>query len=64
MLDRLRRAMSLAGLAIGLLAMAVLTALTNTMSVLITLTIVSMIIFEVALIGIREHRRGAVQHAT
>jgi hypothetical protein len=56
--------MSLAGLAIGLLAMAVLTALTNTMSVLITLTIVSMIIFEVALIGIREHRRGAVQHAT
>jgi hypothetical protein len=62
MLGRLRRGLSLAGLALGLLAVAVLLALTNTMSIVITLTIVSMILFEVVLIGFREHRREAVQH--
>ena len=48
----------LAGL--GLLALAVLLALTNTISVVITLAVVGIVLYQLVLIGIREHRREAV----
>ena len=60
LVDRLRRTFWLLTGGLGLLAMAVMLALTNTMSVVITLAIVSVVIYQVVLLGIREHRREAV----
>lgn len=60
MMDRLRRGLGIAALAVGLLAVAVLLALTDTISIVITLSIVSMILYQVILVGLREHRRAAV----
>jgi hypothetical protein len=59
-MDRVRRGLGLAALALGLLAVAVLLALTDTISIVITLVVVSMILYEVVLVGMREHRREAV----
>jgi hypothetical protein len=60
LLDRLRRGAWLAAGGLCLLVMAVLLALTNTMSVVITLTVVAMVVYELVLVGVREHRREAV----
>ncbi len=60
LVDRLRRCLWLAAGGLGLLALAVLLALTDTMSIVITLTIVGMVIFEVVMVGLREHRQEAI----
>jgi hypothetical protein len=57
---RLRRGLWLGAFAAGLLAMAVLLALTNTLSIVITLAVVVMVVYEVVLIGLREHQKEAV----
>jgi hypothetical protein len=57
---KLRRGMWLGVIAAGLLATAVLLALTNTLSIVITLTVVIMVVYEVVLLGVREHQKEAV----
>jgi len=58
--DKLRRGLWLTAACIGLLAMAVLLALTDTISIVITLVVVGLVLFEVARLGLREHRQEAV----
>ncbi len=57
--DRLWRGLSVAGVCVGLLALAVLMALTNTASVLISLAVVGVIAIEVGRVGLREFRKEA-----
>jgi len=57
--DRLRRGLSVAGVCLGLLTLAVLMALTNTASVLISLAVVGVIAIEVGRVGLREFRKEA-----
>jgi hypothetical protein len=56
-LDRLRRGLSATAVCLGLLVLAVLMALTNTASLVITLAVVGMIATEVGRVGLREFRR-------
>ncbi len=56
-LDRLRRGLSVTAVCLGLLVLAVLMALTNTASLVITLAVVGMIATEVGRVGLREFRR-------
>ena len=58
--ERLRRGVWILAAALSLLALAVLLALTNTISVVITLAVVGIVLHQLVLIGIREHRREAV----
>jgi len=55
--DRLRSGLSVAGVCLGLLTLAVLMALTNTASVLISLAVVGVIAIEVGRVGLREFRK-------
>jgi hypothetical protein len=56
--DRLRRGLSVAGVCLGLLTLAVLMALTNTASVLISLAVVGVIAIEVGRAGLRRQPSG------
>jgi hypothetical protein len=56
---RLRRGLSVAAVCLCLLASAVLMALTNTASLVITLAVVGVIAIEVGRLGLREFRREA-----
>ena len=55
--DRLRRGLSVAGVCLGLLTLAVLMALTNTAPLLFTLAVVGVIAIEIGRVGIREFKR-------
>jgi energy-converting hydrogenase Eha subunit B len=57
--NRLRRCVSLIAAGLGLLVLAVLLTLTNTMSIVVTLAVVSMVLSEVVRLGVSEHRRAA-----
>jgi hypothetical protein len=56
-MDRLRRYVSFTAICLGLIALAVVMALTNTASLVITLTVVIAIGIEVGRLGLREYRR-------
>ena len=56
-MDRLRRSLSVIAICLGLIALAVIMALTNTASLVITLTVVVAIGVEVARLGLREYKR-------
>jgi hypothetical protein len=58
--ERLRRYTSVVGAGLGLLALAVFLALTNTISIVITLGVVLIVLSEVVRLGITEHRRATV----
>ena len=58
--DRLRRYTSIVLAGLGLLAFAVLLALTNTISIVITMAVVLIVLSEVVRLGIREHQRATV----
>jgi hypothetical protein len=57
--DRLRRGTSVVAAGFGLLALAVLLALTNTISIVDTLAVVLIVLSEVVRLGVTEHRRAA-----
>ncbi len=57
--DRVRRGLSVAGVCLGLVTLAVLMALTNTASLLISLAVVGVIAIEVGRVGLREFRKEA-----
>jgi hypothetical protein len=59
LVDKLRRCLWLVTGILGLLALAVMLALTGTMSIVITLVAVGLILHEVVRVGLREHRRDA-----
>ena len=56
-MDRLRRFLSVTAICLGLTALAVVMALTNTASLVITLAVVVVIGVEVGRLGLREYRR-------
>ncbi|MGA2804153.1 MAG: hypothetical protein ABSF89_07155 [Acidimicrobiales bacterium] len=56
-MDRLRRSLSVTAICLGLTALAVVMALTNTASLVITLAVVVVIGVEVGRLGLREYRR-------
>jgi hypothetical protein len=58
--ERLRRYTSVVGAGLGLLALAVFLALTNTISIVITLGVVLIVLSEVVRLGITEHQRATV----
>jgi hypothetical protein len=58
--DRLRRYTSMVVAGLGLLAFAVLLALTNTISIVITMAVVLIVLSEVVRLGINEHHRATV----
>ena len=59
LVDRLRRFLWLVAGILGLLALAVMLALTGTMSIVITLVAVGLIVYELIRVGLREHKRDA-----
>jgi len=58
--ERLRRYTSVVGAGLGLLALAVFLALTNTISIVFTLGVVLIVLSEVVRLGITEHQRATV----
>jgi len=56
--DRLRRYTSVVLSGFGLLALAVLLALTNTISIVITMAVVLIVLSEVVRLGVTEHQRA------
>ena len=59
LVDRLRRFLWLVAGILGLLALAVMLALTGTMSIVITLVAVGLVVYELIRVGLREHKRDA-----
>ncbi|MGO9583820.1 MAG: hypothetical protein ACLP36_13560 [Acidimicrobiales bacterium] len=59
LVDRLRRLLWLVAGILGLLALAVMLALTGTMSIVITLVAVGLVVYELIRVGLREHKRDA-----
>lgn len=55
--DKIRKVLLLIAAVIALLAFAVVLSLTGTLPIVITLTIVGIVIYQVVRIGIVEHRR-------
>jgi hypothetical protein len=58
--EKLRRYTSVVLVGLGLLALAVLLALTNTISIVITMAVVLIVLSEVVRLGISEHQRATV----
>ncbi|MGO9962513.1 MAG: hypothetical protein ACLPUG_03660 [Acidimicrobiales bacterium] len=56
-MNRLRRSLAITAVCLGLIALALFMALTNTASLVITLTVVVAIGVEVARLGLREYKR-------